>query len=196
MAFFLLFYACYFYPRRYAMLYVIGCVGIALSPAGVRPRRDRRGLLGELIVICAAYVTLGWLIMSGKTIMVELREQARLALAARSADRPAQPARAARVARADHMTEDARVGMILADLDGFKDVNTLHGYPAGDAVLCETARTLQSCVRGSDFVARLGGDEFAVLTVHARDRGDGVALRRGCWRRCARCRAAETRTWS
>ncbi len=57
--------------------------------------------------------------------------------------------------------------MVLADLDGFKDVNTVHGYPAGDAVLCETARTLQSCVRTGDFVARLGGDEFAVLTVRA-----------------------------
>jgi diguanylate cyclase (GGDEF)-like protein len=57
--------------------------------------------------------------------------------------------------------------MILADLDGFKDVNTLHGYPAGDGVLCQTAQTLLSCVRGNDFVARLGGDEFAILTVRA-----------------------------
>ena len=81
------------------------------------------------------------------------------------------------------MTDDARVGMILADLDGFKDVNTLHGYPAGDAVLCETARTLQSCVRTGDFVARLGGDEFAVLTVHADTRRDGDALDAGARRR-------------
>ncbi|MBA3262588.1 MAG: GGDEF domain-containing protein [Thermoleophilaceae bacterium] len=63
------------------------------------------------------------------------------------------------------MDGGGQVGMILADLDGFKDVNTVHGYPAGDAVLCETARTLETCVRTGDYVARLGGDEFAVLTL-------------------------------
>jgi diguanylate cyclase (GGDEF)-like protein len=68
--------------------------------------------------------------------------------------------------------------MILADLDGFKDVNTVHGYPAGDAVLCETARTLQSCVRTGDFVARLGGDEFAVLTPRAgKEAMESLAIR-------------------
>jgi diguanylate cyclase (GGDEF)-like protein len=166
MAFFLLFYACYFYPRRHAVLYVIGCMGIALSPLLYDRGAVDDGYLGELIVICAAYVTLGWLIASGKTIMVDLREQARL-LSLRDPLTDLPNRRALLEWLADHMTGDARVGLILADLDGFKDVNTLHGYPAGDAVLCETARTLQSCVRGSDFVARLGGDEFAVLTVHA-----------------------------
>ena len=57
--------------------------------------------------------------------------------------------------------------MILADLDGFKDVKHPARYPSGDAVLCETARTLESCVPASDLIARLGGDEFAVLTVRA-----------------------------
>jgi diguanylate cyclase (GGDEF)-like protein len=166
MAFFLLFYACYFYPRRYAVLYVIGCVAIALSPLLYDRGAIDAGYLGELTVLCAAYLTLGWLIISGKAIMVDLREQARsLALRDPLTDLPNR--RALLQWLDDHMTSDARVGMILADLDGFKDVNTLHGYPAGDAVLCETARTLESCVRTGDFVARLGGDEFAVLTVRS-----------------------------
>ena len=63
------------------------------------------------------------------------------------------------------------MGLVLADLDGFKDVNTLYGYPAGDSVLCQTARTLESCVRSGDMVARLGGDEFAVLTLRADKEG-------------------------
>ena len=53
------------------------------------------------------------------------------------------------------------------DLDGFKDVNTAHGYPAGDAVLCDTAARLQRSVRPDDVVARLGGDEFAILAAAA-----------------------------
>jgi diguanylate cyclase (GGDEF)-like protein len=166
MAFFLLFYACYFYPRRYAVLYVIGCVAIALSPLLYDRGAIDAGYLGELTVLCAAYLTLGWLISSGKAIMVGLREQARsLSLRDPLTDLPNR--RALLQWLEEHMSGNTRVGMILADLDGFKDVNTVHGYPAGDAVLCETARTLQSCVRTGDFVARLGGDEFAVLTVRA-----------------------------
>jgi diguanylate cyclase (GGDEF)-like protein len=46
-------------------------------------------------------------------------------------------------------------------------VNTAHGYPAGDAVLCETAARLRRAVRAEDVVARLGGDEFAVLAPQA-----------------------------
>ena len=51
-----------------------------------------------------------------------------------------EPPGAGGVARAHTWQPGRRVGMILVDLDGFKDVNTVHGYPAGDAVLCETAR--------------------------------------------------------
>jgi diguanylate cyclase (GGDEF)-like protein len=166
MAFFLLFYACYFYSRGHALLYVLGCLAIALSPLLYDAGAVHDGYLGELIVICAAYVTLGWLLVSGKAIMVDLREDARmLSLRDPLTDLPNRRALIERLER--HTKDGTRIGMILADLDGFKDVNTLHGYPAGDAVLCQTARTLQSCVRSGDFVARLGGDEFAVLTLRA-----------------------------
>ena len=166
MAFFLLFYACYFYPRRWAVLYVIGCMLIALSPLPYDGDAVGQGYLGELLVVCAAYITLGWLIIAGKGVMVDLREQARsLSLRDPLTDLPNR--RALIEWLGTHMRGDARVGMIMADLDGFKDVNTLHGYPAGDAVLCQTARTLEACVRPEDFVARLGGDEFAILTLRA-----------------------------
>jgi diguanylate cyclase (GGDEF)-like protein len=164
--FFMLVYVTYFFPRREALLYLPACVAVALSPLLYDGAAVTEGYLGELVVLCPAYVILGALIMDGKSLHVALREQARtLSLCDPLTELPNR--RAMLEWLADHMHGDVTVGLMLIDLDGFKDVNTVHGYPAGDAVLRETANTLRSCVRADDVVARLGGDEFAVLASDA-----------------------------
>ncbi len=55
------------------------------------------------------------------------------------------------------------VGMVMMDLDRFKEINDTLGHHFGDVVLCEIGRRLLAKVRASDTIARLGGDEFAVL---------------------------------
>lgn len=62
---------------------------------------------------------------------------------------------------------DCACGVMLIDLDGFKQVNDVLGHDAGDAILVETAERLRAAVRHDDLVARLGGDEFAVVLVGA-----------------------------
>ncbi|MFN3216805.1 MAG: putative bifunctional diguanylate cyclase/phosphodiesterase [Acidimicrobiales bacterium] len=61
------------------------------------------------------------------------------------------------------------VAVLFLDLDGFKDINDLHGHPAGDAVLCAIAQRLQEAVREGDHVGRLGGDEFLVIAEPVAD---------------------------
>jgi diguanylate cyclase (GGDEF)-like protein len=59
--------------------------------------------------------------------------------------------------------ERAGTAVLFVDLDNFKQVNDTYGHAAGDAVLVETARRLQTAVRPGDTIARLGGDEFVAV---------------------------------
>lgn len=62
-------------------------------------------------------------------------------------------------------------GLVMFDVDHFKQVNDLHGHPVGDVVLKTVAATLARMAREIDLVARIGGEEFLVLC----DNSDWVA---------------------
>ena len=62
-------------------------------------------------------------------------------------------------------SSDRREGLLIIDVDDFKDVNDSLGHNGGDALLIQLAQRLRSCVREHDLVARLGGDEFAIVVM-------------------------------
>ncbi len=54
-------------------------------------------------------------------------------------------------------------GLLMLDLDHFKNVNDTYGHQAGDAVLHEVARRVIQVIRSYDFLGRHGGEEFLVV---------------------------------
>ncbi|HVH63814.1 MAG TPA: PAS domain S-box protein [Candidatus Dormibacteraeota bacterium] len=69
-------------------------------------------------------------------------------------------------------------GVLLLDLDRFKDINDALGHDRGDSLLQEVTARLRGVLRATDTIARLGGDEFAVLTIDAKHPEDVVATAR------------------
>jgi diguanylate cyclase (GGDEF)-like protein len=59
--------------------------------------------------------------------------------------------------------ESRPLGVVIVDLDHFKQVNDTYGHLAGDAVLREAARRMQNSIRQYDSIGRYGGEEFLIL---------------------------------
>jgi len=155
-----------------------------LSPHDALIELDEMGLLGALL--CLGLLLFGW-----RRYVEQKREIAR---------RMAAEAVARELAYQDVLTglpnrrqfdealkaaleapprAGAAHALYLLDLNGFKQINDIHGHGAGDEVLLAVAQRLRGAMREGDLVARFGGDEFAILALHLAgpEAATNVALR-------------------
>jgi diguanylate cyclase (GGDEF)-like protein/PAS domain S-box-containing protein len=110
----------------------------------------------------------GGLVLTGRDVSERHLMQAEMTHRALHDTLTGLPNRALLADRFDHALLTARhdgttTGLLLLDLDRFKEINDTLGHHVGDELLVQVGARLSESLRGSDTVARLGGDEFAVL---------------------------------
>jgi len=69
------------------------------------------------------------------------------------------------------------IGIVMIDIDNFKEVNDRFGHQKGDEVLCAVADKLQRVVRKADSVIRYGGDEFLLILPETGEGTDRIVKR-------------------
>jgi diguanylate cyclase (GGDEF)-like protein len=121
----------------------------------------------------------GW-VLTYEDVTERYRSEARISFMARHDSLTTLPNRALFGERLEQalaaLEQGGSFGLLLVDLDRFKEVNDTHGHPIGDALLRVVAKRLLACARDGDTVARLGGDEFAIIGTGLRDAKDGEQL--------------------
>src|SRR3954447_11732571 len=170
-ALFVLVYAAWFYEPREAVPYVLLSMGMEVLPLAYDSGAAHSAYLAEVIVLASSYAVLGGLLIAGKAVLVSLRDQAN-ALAHRDALTGLANRRALMDTLERHLggrRVRERLGLVLLDLDNFKEANTHFGHQAGDRVLAAAAQGLVDAARAGDVVARLGGDELAVVALDVDD---------------------------
>jgi diguanylate cyclase (GGDEF)-like protein len=173
------------HPPRRVMLFLVAVAGALYAPVIYAPSTSEPG---EITTELFLWTGLAFVLL---VLMRTVRDQ-RLGLKAEGDE-------ARQLARVDALTglgnrrafdealdaEMARarrggtpLSLIVADLNGFKEINDSHGHVAGDGCLRQAADTLRACVRRPDWCFRWGGDEFAILLAGAdAAAAGGLALR-------------------
>jgi diguanylate cyclase (GGDEF)-like protein len=73
---------------------------------------------------------------------------------------------------------ETTLGVLMCDVDFFKQVNDNYGHDVGDQILKELANILRQASRSSDFVIRYGGEEFVILLPDADENASMIIAER------------------
>ncbi len=177
-----------------AAVYAIFTIGLLTTPSV--GHIARQNLLGSLVVIIGALLVSNWRneVDQRREFLRALRDRvSRLNLSQRYRELDAISRQDPLTGLANRRAHDAwlhdawarasvdksAVGLIVIDVDHFKQYNDNYGHAAGDACLQTLAQGLREQLRGtSDFLARFGGEEFVVVLPGADERTCGDVAER------------------
>ncbi len=131
-------------------------IGVLVAEHG-KPRIEQRAL-----TILTQFASHASLALRNAWLLEEMRTMADRDPLTGVANRRSFDARLELEVKRAQRTNDP-LSLLLLDLDHFKQVNDLHGHPAGDRVLRQVSATLASHAREIDMPARYGGEEFALI---------------------------------
>jgi len=145
--------------RRLPAGFLVGSFLAAIALLLVRPP----GLLGMAVAVPAAIA----LVATGARLVIALQDTRRAheALAQAQTDElTGLPNRRAVITAVDQAIAEQRpLGLLLLDLDGFKEINDTLGHTAGDTLLELVALRMRDALPAEVLLARIGGDEFAMV---------------------------------
>ena len=158
-------FAAWFTSRRSAVRLLAGAIVVTLLPLVYDSRALAGPPLGWTIMLTLTFVVVGTTIIAARRRIESMRDKAREDSLRDPLTGLANRRALEVVFRRFAVQRDAssRLGVVLIDLDHFRDVNTRHGLTGGDHVLTVVADALRNVVREGDLVVRIGGDEFAIL---------------------------------
>lgn len=138
------------------------------------PYRMASGEGGIIPPVNLGLSMLGLLLSGAALVLLVIRESARNRQQALHDDLTGLPNRKyfnalLKRTEADIVGSGNCCGVLVIDLDNFKDINDTFGHAAGDQLLKEVSQRLRSSLYEDAIVARLGGDEFAVLLQSSAD---------------------------
>ncbi len=153
---------------------IVGAAEVLLDHTDAADALDRAERTVALVVVLG--LVLLWLLLfrtvftTSRRLQASALENARLALLDSLTGLPNRRLLADRMRRtvADAQDTGGRLGLVLLDIDRFKDINDSLGHDRGDELLEQVAARLRDALRDDDVVARLGGDEFAILLPDVR----------------------------
>jgi diguanylate cyclase len=159
-------------------------------PVLVVPSLFSLASLGVLVYGNVKGINLAALVLAGATVVAALsrlalsfREVRVLSVTRRQATTDELTGLANRRCLYERLNEELRAAsahadpltLLVADLDGFKELNDTLGHQAGDLLLTQLGPRVLDVLRAGDMLARLGGDEFAVL-LPGLDAADAVGV--------------------
>ncbi|HEY3715533.1 MAG TPA: bifunctional diguanylate cyclase/phosphodiesterase [Jatrophihabitantaceae bacterium] len=146
-------------PRRNGPTIMVLAAAAAIVVITVRPSAGPGPYVAAVGVLTLAAAG-GQLVRA----LNEARGAADAVALSRTDDLTLLPNRRAVRSRLDEaLASHAPVGLMLLDMDGFKEINDTLGHAAGDTVLQLAAHRMRSALPPEIMIARLGGDEFAVV---------------------------------